>query len=70
MLFKKIFVVEVDMPDNAQTICDNTKFVGITKMPINVKLLYIGICSGMGRHGTVSSLVRVIVLIKMHGFSI
>lgn len=58
------------MPDNAQTICDNAKFVGITKMPVNVKLLNIGICGSMGRHGAVSSLVRVIVLIKMHGLCI
>lgn len=58
------------MPDNAQTICDNAKFVGITKMAINVKLFNIGICDGMGRHGAVSRLVRVIAVIKMHGFCI
>lgn len=51
MNFKKIPVVEVNMLDNA-------KFVGITKMSINVKLFNIKICGGMGRHGIVNRFVR------------
>ena len=30
-LSKKLLVVEVNMPDDTQTICDNAEFVGITK---------------------------------------
>ena len=70
MLVKKILVVEVNMPDDTQTICDNAEFVGITKMPVNVELFNVWICGGMGRHGAVSSFVRVIVPIKTHGFCI
>lgn len=70
MPVEKILVVEVNMPDDVKTICDNAEFVSITKIPVNVKLFCVGIRDGMGRHGTVSSFVRVILLIKMHEFCI
>lgn len=70
MLIKEIFVIEVDMADNAQTVCDNAEFIGITKMPVDVKLFDILISRSVGRHGSISSFVRVIVIIKMHSFCI
>ena len=43
MFFKEILVVEVDMADNAQAVGYNAKFIGITEMPVNVKLLNVRI---------------------------
>lgn len=45
MFNKEIFVIEVDMADNAQTVCDNAEFIGITKMPVDVKLFDIRIAA-------------------------
>jgi len=44
MFIKKLLVVEADGADNAQIICDNAEFTGITEMAINVKLFNTGIC--------------------------
>ena len=39
-------------------------------MPVNIKLFNVGICGGMGGHGTVSGFVGVVIIIKVHGFCI
>lgn len=39
--------------NNAKLICNNTKLVGVTEMPINVHLLDSLIRSSMGRHGRI-----------------
>ena len=39
-------------------------------MAVNEKLLNIRIRGGMGRHGSISSPVRVEIFVKMHGFGI
>ena len=70
MFVKEIFIVEADMPDNPYAVCDDAKFIGIAKMAVNVKLLNIRIGGGMRRHGAVSGFIRVIAIIKMHGFRI
>ncbi len=47
------------MPDNAQPICNNAKFIGIAEVSVDIRLLYGRICGGMGRHRSVSGSVRV-----------
>lgn len=61
-------MIEANKPDYAQPISNNAEFVNITKMPVKEKLFDIGACSSMGRHGNVSSLIRVIVIIKVYSF--
>ena len=43
MFSKEILVVKVDMADNAQAVGYNAEFIGITEMPVNVKLLNVRI---------------------------
>lgn len=52
------------MTDDAQSVCDNAKFKDIAKMPIDIKLLNLGISRSMGRHGAIGSLVGIIRFIK------
>lgn len=33
MLAEEIFIIKVDVSDNAQSVCDNAEFISITKMP-------------------------------------
>lgn len=49
---------------------DNTEFAGITKMPIGVKLFNLITDHGMRGNGTVSGLMRVVTIIKIHDFCI
>lgn len=70
MLAEEIFVIKVDVPDNAQTVCDNAEFISITKMPVNVELFDFRISRSTGRHRGVSRFVGVIAFIKVHGFGI
>ena len=50
LLRNAILVVESDVTDNTKTICDNSKFIGITEMTIDVHLLYCLIGGGMSWH--------------------
>ena len=65
---KKIFVVGSDVTDNAKSLCDDTKFISITEMSIDVHLLDCLIGSSMGWHRAVGSFVRIIGIIKVQGF--
>lgn len=58
------------MADDTQAISDNAEFIGITEMPVNVKLLNVGICSGIGGHVIVGGFVRIIIIIKVHCFCV
>ena len=48
-----------NIPDDAETICNNTELIGITEMSVNVHLLDGRIGGSMGRHGAVGGFVRV-----------
>lgn len=67
---KEVLIIEVDTSDNTQVICGDAELIGVTKMPINVKVFDIRVSSGMGRHRSVSSLVWVIMVIGMENFRI
>lgn len=58
--------------DISKEIAENDKEpkTEITEMSINKKLFNFRISSGMGRHGTISCFIWVVVFIKSHGFSI
>ena len=68
MSIQKVFVIESDVTNNAKPICNHAKLVGITEMSIDVHLLDSLIGSSMGRHGSISSLIRVVRIIKVVGF--
>lgn len=70
MLVKESLIIEVDVSDNAQAIGNNAEFIGIAEMAVNVELFNVRIRGGMGRHGAISSLIRVVAVIKMHGFCV
>ena len=70
MPVKESLIIEVDVPDNAQTIGNNAKFIGIAEVAVNVELFNVRVGSGTGRHGAVSGLIRVVAVIKMHGFCV
>lgn len=59
MRFEEGFVIKGNIPDDAQSICEDAEFVGIAKMPIDVHLLNSGIRGSMGRHGTIGGFIRV-----------
>ena len=70
MMIKEILIIEADMPYNAQTVGDDAEFIGIAEMAVNVELFNVRVGSGVGRHGAVSGFIRVVAVIKMHGFSV
>lgn len=70
MFLEKVRVVKNEMTDNAMAICNDTDFVGVTKVAVNVELFYLRIGSSMGRHGGISGFIRVIVIVKVMGFCI
>ena len=39
MNIEEIFIIKSEMANDSNSICDNAKFIGITKMPIDIKLL-------------------------------
>lgn len=45
MLLKESFVVEIDVPDDAEVVCNNADFVDVAEMPINIELPDFGIGS-------------------------
>ena len=50
MSTKKLFVIESDVANNTKPIGNDTKFVGIAEMSIDIHLLYCLIGSGMSWH--------------------
>lgn len=50
MSAEEIFIIKVDVSDNAQPVCDNAEFISITKMPVNVELFNFRISRSIGRH--------------------
>lgn len=44
------------MTDNTKTICNNTDFVGIAKVAVNVDLFYFRVGGSMGWHGSIAAL--------------
>lgn len=69
MVLEKVLVVKRKMTDNAETIGSNPYFVGIAEVTVNVELFYLGVGSGMGRHGGISGFIGEIVIIKVMGFA-
>ena len=67
MGFEKILVIESNVMDYAKSICNDAKFISVTEMLIDVHLLDCLIGSRMGWHGTISSFVRSIGIIKAMG---
>lgn len=70
MQIKEILIIEADMSYNAQAVRDDAEFIGIAEMAIDVELFNVRVGGRVGRHGAVSSFIRVIDVIKMHGFCI
>lgn len=58
------------MADDAQSVGDNAELEDIAKMPIDIELLNLRISRSMRRHGTISSLIRIIGFIKALSFRI
>ena len=44
--------------------------IGIAEMAVNAELFNVRAGGGVGRHGAVSGFIRVVAVIKMHGFSV
>ena len=59
MGFEKIFVVKGNMPDDAQSVCNDAEFKSIAEMSIDVHLLDCGVGGGMGRHGAVGGFIGI-----------
>ena len=70
MMIKEILIIEADMPYNAQAVRDNAEFISIAEMAVNVEPFNFRAGGGMGRHGAVSSFIRVVAVIKMHSFCV
>lgn len=70
MFLEKVFIVKSKMADNTKAIRNNTDFVGIAEVAINVELLYPGVGSSMGWHGSISGFIRIIIIVKVMGLCI
>ena len=68
MSLKEVFVIKSNVTDDAKTICNDAKFIGVTEMSIDVHLLDCLIGSRMSGHGAISCFVRIIGIIKVMGF--
>ena len=66
----KVFVIKRYVADDTQPIGDNAELEDITEMPIDIKLLNLGISRSMGRHGAIGSLIRIIRFIKAASFCV
>ena len=60
MFFEKVLIIKADVPDNAKPVCKDAKSESIAEMSVDVHLFYGRISGGVGRHGAISGLVRVI----------
>ena len=56
MGFEKIFVVESNVADNAKPICNDSKFISIAEIPIDVHLLDCLIGSSMSWHRAIRAI--------------
>ena len=65
---EEILVVKGDAADNAQPVGHEAELVGIAEVPVDVHLLDGGVGFGVGRHGGIGSLVRVIGIIQPLSF--
>lgn len=65
---EEIPVVEGDAADDAQPVGHEAELVGIAEVPVYVHLLDGGVGFGVGRHGGIGSLVRVIGIIQPLSF--
>lgn len=70
MLLKESFVVEIDVPDDTEAVCNNPDFIGVAEMPVDIERLDFGIDRRMGRHGSIGSFVWIIGIVKAFGFGI
>ena len=68
MGFEKIFVVKGNMPDDAQSVCNDAEFKSIAEMSIDVHLLDCGVGGGMGRHGAVGGFIGIKGIVQAAGF--
>ncbi len=57
----KVFVVEGNMANDAQSVGYNAKLENITKMSVDIKLFNFGVCGCIRWHVSISSFVWVIV---------
>ena len=67
MSLKEVFVIKSNVTDDAKTICNDAKFIGVTEMSIDVHLLDCLIGSRMSWHRAISSFIRIIGIIKVMG---
>ena len=65
MSIQEIFIVKSDIADDTEPVGDHAEFIGIAEMSVGVHLLDGRIGGGMGGHRTISSLVRIKILIKV-----
>lgn len=63
-------IVKNKMTDHAKTIRNNTDFVGIAKVAVNVELFFLRARSSMGGRGGLSGFIRGIIIVKVMGFCI
>ncbi len=68
MGFEKIFVVKGNMPDDAQSVCNDAEFKSKAEMPIGIHLLDSGVGGGMERHGVVGSFIGIKGIVQAAGF--
>jgi hypothetical protein len=68
MGFEKIFVVKRNMPDDAQSVCNDAEFKSKAEMPIGIHLLDSGVGGGMERHGAVGSFIGIKGIVQAVGF--
>lgn len=67
MGFQKILAVKDDIPDNAEFVSNDVKFISITVRSIDVPLLDGWICGCVGRHRTIGCFIRVIGIAEVMG---
>ena len=70
MVFEKIIIVKGKVADDPKAICDNTDFVGIAEVAVNVELPDLRVGSRVGWHGGISGLIRVILAVEVMVFGI
>lgn len=68
MSLKEVFVIKSNVTDDAKTICNDAKFIGVTEMSIDVHLPECLIESSMSWREAISSFVRIIGVIKVMRF--
>ena len=70
MAVEKVFIVKGKMADDPKAICNNTDFVGIAEMAVNIELFDLRVGSSVGRHGSIGGFIRVVMVIKVMFFCI